>query len=175
MNDQVQSKGKLNNINISKEAIRLNQQGLKQLLFGQIKNAINLFEKSIKTDGQFSDPYFNLGNIYIQKNDFVKSESLYEKAVGLNNKNPDYFFNLAVAKSNLNKIHDAIDHYKKTLELEPDNAKAFKFLGNCLKDLKNFNKGCPITTIASPPKENFSPGSVIDQWTIPRKVKTLQH
>ena len=144
MNDQVKSKGKTSNTNISKEAIRLNQEGLKQLLFGKIRNAIHLFKKSIKTDDLYSDPYFNLGNIYIQKNDFVKSESLYEKAVGLNNNNPDYFFNLAVAKSNLNKIHDAIVHYQKTLELEPDNAKAFKFLGNCLKDLKNFNEAVKV-------------------------------
>ena len=45
--------------------------------FGKIKNAIHLFENSIKTDDHYSDPYFNLGNIYIQKNDFVKSENLY--------------------------------------------------------------------------------------------------
>ena len=72
MNDQVKSKGKTSNTNISKEAIRLNQEGLKQLLFGKIRNAIHLFKKSIKTDDLYSDPYFNLGNIYIQKNDFVK-------------------------------------------------------------------------------------------------------
>ena len=126
--------------NLTQKAIRLNQKGLKNLLFGNVQEAINSFEQSITADYKYPDPYFNLGNIYIQNSDFHLSEKFYEKAIQFNNKKPDYFYNLAITKYNLNKIEEAIINYQKSIELEPENFKAYKFLGNCYKDLKNFPK-----------------------------------
>ncbi len=130
--------------NLTQKAIRLNQKGLKYHLFGNVEEAINSFKQSITADFKYPDPYFNLGNIYIQKNEFLISEKFYEKAIQFNNKNSDYFYNLAITKYNLDKIDEAIINYQKSLKLEPENFKAYKFLGNCYKDLKNFPKAISI-------------------------------
>ena len=111
---------------LTQKAVRLNQKGLKSLLFGNIQEAIKTFKQSISADYKYPDPYFNLGNIYIQNDNFQLSEKFYEKAIQLNNKNPDYFYNLAITKYNLDKIFEAIINYQKSIELEPVNFKAYK-------------------------------------------------
>ena len=64
-----------------KNAIRLNQEGLRLILFGKTEEAINCFKKSIKISFNFPDPYFHLGNYYFQINNFEKAEKYYLDAI----------------------------------------------------------------------------------------------
>ena len=130
----------------SKKAIKLNQDGLKLFLFGKEKEAIACFKKSIKLSFNYPDPYFHLGNYYLQINDFDLAEKYYVKAIEINPKNADYYFNLGIIKYNSNKIDETIKLYKKSLEINPNHTKSLKFLGNLYKDKKDFTKALKINS-----------------------------
>jgi len=129
---------------VKQNAIRFHQEGLKLCLFGDKNSAVKSFKQSINLDKDYADPYFQLGNIYIQSEEFDLSEAMLETAIKLNNQNPDFYYNLAITKYILNKTEEAILNYRESLKLDPNNSKALKFLGNCYKDIKNFNEALKI-------------------------------
>ena len=99
-----------------KNAVRLNQEGLRLILLGKTEDAINCFEKSIKISFNFPDPYFHLGNYYFQTNNPEKAEKYYLDAIKIDQNNPDFFFNLAILKYSKGLIDEAINLYKKCLD-----------------------------------------------------------
>ena len=123
-----------------KNAVRLNQEGLRLILLGKTENAINCFEKSIKISFNFPDPYFHLGNYYFQTNNPEKAEKYYLDAIKIDQNNPDFFFNLAILKYSKGLIDEAINLYKKCLDINPSYTKSLKYLGNIYKDKKEFRR-----------------------------------
>ena len=121
-----------------KNAVRLNQEGLRLILLGKTEDAINCFEKSIKISFNFPDPYFHLGNYYFQTNNPEKAEKYYLDAIKIDQNNPDFFFNLAILKYSKGLIDEAINLYKKCLDINPSYTKSLKYLGNIYKDKKEF-------------------------------------
>tara|TARA_A100001011_G_scaffold202839_1_gene211237 strand:+ start:2363 stop:3781 length:1419 start_codon:yes stop_codon:yes gene_type:complete len=117
-----------------------NQEGLRLILLGKKNESISCFKKSIELNTNLSEPYFHLGNIYIQTGHFSIAEDMYCKAISLEPNNSDYYYNIAIIKSNQNKIYEAIENYKKCLDLNPSHLKALKFLSNCYKDVKKFKE-----------------------------------
>ena len=113
-----------------KNAIRLNQEGLRLILLGKKDDAINLFKESISLACNYPDPFFHLANIYIQSNQYSLAEKYYLLALEINPNNADYYYNLAITKYNTKRPDEALNLYKKCLELDPNNTKALKFLGN---------------------------------------------
>ena len=125
---------------IIKLAKKHNQEGLRLILLGKKNESISSFKKSIELKTNLSEPYFHLGNIYIQTGHFSIAEDMYCKAISLEPNNSDYYYNIAIIKSNQNKIYEAIENYEKCLELNPSHFKALKFLSNCYKDIKKFKE-----------------------------------
>ena len=123
-----------------KNAVRLNQEGLRLILLGKTEDAIKCFEKSIKKSFNFPDPYFHLGNYYFQTNNHEKAEKYYLDAIKIDQNNPDFFFNLAILKYSKGLIDEAINLYKKCLDINPSYTKSFKYLSNIYKDKKEFRK-----------------------------------
>jgi len=105
----------------NQDAIRLHQEGLKFCLFGDKNRAVKCLKQSINLDKDYADPYFQLGNIYIQSEEFDLSEAMLETAIKLNNQNPDFYYNLAITKYILNKTEEAILNYRESLKLDPNN------------------------------------------------------
>ncbi|MBQ0735469.1 tetratricopeptide repeat protein [Aquimarina celericrescens] len=64
-----------------------------------------------------ADVYYKLGN-------FEKYKVLMEQIVANDPKNPDLLYNLGVSASRLGDTDQAMDYYKKALELKPDYAAA---------------------------------------------------
>src|SRR5580658_9401205 len=56
-----------------------------------------LLTKAVKIDAQCADGYFQLGNLYSSRRDYVQAISFYEKAIGVNPQLGDAHYRLGVA------------------------------------------------------------------------------
>ncbi|GAI65976.1 unnamed protein product, partial [marine sediment metagenome] len=75
-------------------------------------------EKALEIDVKYSEPYNNLGNIYLEEKEYEKAIELYKKALGLN---PDYaaaHSNLGLAYKRLKRISEAVEHFKKASQID---------------------------------------------------------
>lgn len=101
---------------------------------GRVDLALNYFEKIIVIDPNnekikthVGNLCFNIANNFAKNNNFADAYPFYIKAIKYVQTNPHYYNNLANVEIGLNRIQDAINHFDKAIELEPNNA---TFKGN---------------------------------------------
>ena len=82
--------------------------------------AIDCYEKLLEFDENKAPVYYELGHLYLAKDDKINSVSAFKLAVELAPDNPFYNNSLAFAYSKAELFEDAIEHYKKAIELNPD-------------------------------------------------------
>jgi Tfp pilus assembly protein PilF/tRNA A-37 threonylcarbamoyl transferase component Bud32 len=91
--------------------------------------AIEFYQKAIDLNPRFPDSYFNLGFIYSVQRDFAKAESMFQKVIDLS---PPYldqaYFNLAMVQMKQRKKQESIANLEQVLKINPDNARAQKYL-----------------------------------------------
>jgi serine/threonine protein kinase len=91
--------------------------------------AIESYEKAISLNPQFPDTFFNLGFLYSLSRDYTKAESMFREVIALS---PPYldeaYFNLAVVQMKQRKKQESIQSLEQALKINPQNAKAEKFL-----------------------------------------------
>ena len=91
--------------------------------------AIQAYEKAINLDPRSPDAFFNLGFIYYSNRDYSKAEEMFLQVVELG---PSYldeaYFNLAVVQNLQGKTMESIGNLERTLELNPNNGRARKYL-----------------------------------------------
>jgi tetratricopeptide (TPR) repeat protein len=120
--------------------------------------AIKAYEKAIDLDPLSPDAFFNLGFIYYSTKEYSKAEKIFRKVVELR---PFYldeaYFNLAVVQNLQGKRKESIGNLERTLEVNPNNDRARKYLlrlkrtsqsGNENKQLEN--KGLGIAWTGTP-------------------------
>lgn len=61
--------------------------------------------------------YFTLGNLYADQGQWPGAQQAYFQAYQSQPDNPDYAFNLAVGLEHLGQIRQALDYYRKALDL----------------------------------------------------------
>ena len=82
---------------------------------------IDCYEKLLSFDIEKAQIYYELGHLYLRKEDKINSISAFKLAVDEKPDNPFYNNSLAYAYSKAELYDDAIEHYKKAIELNPDN------------------------------------------------------
>ncbi|MGA1869404.1 MAG: protein kinase domain-containing protein [bacterium] len=96
------------------------------------RGAIDSYEKAIALDPlnpNIPKAFFNLGYLYAQNHDFIKSEKMYEQVIALSPPFVDEaFFNLAYILAKRGKTEQSIDYLNKALSVNPKNDKAKKLL-----------------------------------------------
>ena len=83
--------------------------------------AIDCYEKLLEFDENKAPIYYELGHLYLSKDDKINSMSAFKLAVELDEENPFYNNSLAYAYSKAELYDDAIHHYKRAIDLNPDN------------------------------------------------------
>jgi tetratricopeptide (TPR) repeat protein len=99
----------------------------------EFDNALNFLNKALEIDPNFSEGWFNTGNIYKQINEFDKAVDSYVKATELN---PDFtkaWFFMGCAYFDKKDYHRAIEHIEKAIKLDPNLAQDINPL---IKNLK---------------------------------------
>ena len=81
---------------------------------------IDCYEKLLEFDENKAPIYYELGHLYLGKEDKLNSMSAFKLAVELDPENPFYNNSLAYAYSRAELYEDAIHHYQKAIDLNPD-------------------------------------------------------
>ena len=82
--------------------------------------AIDCYEKLLKFDIDTAQIYYELGHLYLKKEDKINSISAFKLALEQDSENPFYNNSLAYAYSKAELYDDAIEHYQKAIALNPD-------------------------------------------------------
>ena len=92
-----------------------------QTFFPDLKDeTIDCYEKLLELDEDKAPIYYELGHLYMAKEDKINSISAFKLSVELSPENPFYNNSLAYAYSKAELYDDAIYHYQKAIDINPD-------------------------------------------------------
>lgn len=83
-------------------------------------DAIDCYEKLLEFGIDTAQIYYELGHLYLNKEDKINSISAFKLAVDNDSENPFYNNSLAYAYSKAELYDDAIEHYQKAISINPD-------------------------------------------------------
>ena len=115
---------------------------------GQKEAALKAWDRAIKADPAFADPYSNKANTLWQLGRFKEAEAFARKAVERNPKYPDALLNLGNALVSLKKFDEAVKYWRKAIKLKPDFDKAWSNIGNALREKGNLKEALEACTKA---------------------------
>lgn len=81
--------------NNREEAVSLTKKGV--VLNNNSKQEMGLYQKAIEADSTYAAPYYNLGNIFFDKEDYDRAIFYYKTACELKPSDKDFWYNLAFA------------------------------------------------------------------------------
>ncbi len=87
----------------------------------KIDELIDSYNILILKNPEFSRPYYELGHLYLKKNEKFAALNAFNLALQYDNNNPFYLNSLAFACVQLEQYDEAVFYYKKALEINPDN------------------------------------------------------
>lgn len=83
--------------------------------------SIECYKKAILNKNDFSEAYYNLGNIYLKQQEFDKAIECYKMAIKYKPDDEEAYNNMGVAYTDGRHDHStAIKCYKKAIKLNPD-------------------------------------------------------
>ncbi|MBP3924546.1 tetratricopeptide repeat protein [bacterium] len=82
---------------------------------------IDCYEKLLQFDIDTAAIYYELGHLYLKKEDKINSVSAFKLALERDSENPFYNNSLAYAYSKAELYDDAIECYQKAISINPDN------------------------------------------------------
>lgn len=95
--------------------------GILQAYFPEnTEEAIDCYEKLLEFDIDKAQIYYELGHLYMGKEDKLNSISAFKLAVENDSENPFYNNSLGYAYAKAELYDDAIEHYQKAISLNPD-------------------------------------------------------
>ena len=84
------------------------------------EEAIDCYEKLLEFNIDTAQIYYELGHLYMSKEDKMNSVSAFKLAVSYEPENPFYNNSLGYAYAKMELYDDAIEHYQKAISLNPD-------------------------------------------------------
>ncbi|HRY82341.1 MAG TPA: tetratricopeptide repeat protein [Candidatus Moranbacteria bacterium] len=99
------------------------QLGVAQQLLGEKNEAILSLQKAIILDNTKSDYFLVLANIYQSRgaeNDYKIAEDIYKKIISAQGNEPNIYLNLGLLYEKMKRFDDALEQYKKVLNLLPE-------------------------------------------------------
>ncbi len=84
------------------------------------EEAIDCYEKLLEFDIDTAAIYYELGHLYMSKDDKINSINAFKLAVERDSENPFYNNSLGYAYAKAELYDDAIEHYQKAISINPD-------------------------------------------------------
>lgn len=97
---------------------------------GYLDSAAESFKQVLAAQPKNAEAYYNLGTLYLRKNDFTLAKTFLEKAVTLRAAYPEAWNNLGMIAAQTNQTDDAIHDFQASLAQRPDYVTALLNLGN---------------------------------------------
>jgi tetratricopeptide (TPR) repeat protein/predicted MPP superfamily phosphohydrolase len=105
---------------------------------GNYKKATDWFKRSLKIDGDFAFPWYELGSIAIAQNKLRNAEAYYKKALEIDSRLAHAWNKLGVIYWIKQEYEKAESLLKKSIELDGNNANPWNNLGLICSTKKNF-------------------------------------
>ena len=86
-----------------------------------LDEAIDCYNKLLEIEPQNSQVYYELGHLYLDKNEKMNAANAFKLALNLDKKNAFIHNSLAYSLLQLGLNDEAIEHYKEAINLNPDN------------------------------------------------------
>ncbi|MBS4760347.1 MAG: tetratricopeptide repeat protein [Clostridium sp.] len=83
-------------------------------------DAIDAYTKLLEIEPDNDKVYYELGHLYLQKNDSLPAVNAFSMALEKDDDNPFYHNSMAFALVQLEQYDDAIEHYQKAININPD-------------------------------------------------------
>lgn len=107
-------------------------------LEGNYEAAKSCFNGSIKVDGEFAPPWFELGTIYFKQKKYRKAAARYKKALKIDDRLAPTWERLGAIFTERKKYKKAEPFLKKSIEIDDKNANAWNALGIACSMRKDF-------------------------------------
>ena len=107
---------------------------------GRIKEAIDLFQNSIKLFPRSIDAYANLSNIFLELKKLEDAERFARLAIDINPNHANSHNNLGQTLFELGKYEDALSSIKRSISLQSNNVQAHNNLGIILRKLNRLDE-----------------------------------
>ncbi len=85
-----------------------------------IDTAIDCYSKLLETGNENAGIYYELGHLYLKKEDFINSINAFKLALEQDSENPFYHNALAYALIRAEQYEEACEHYKFAIDKNPD-------------------------------------------------------
>jgi Flp pilus assembly protein TadD/peroxiredoxin len=108
---------------------------------GYLEQAAKSFLQVIAAKPNEPEAYYNLGTLYLRKNDFAEARKYLEQTVKLRPNYPEAWNNLGMISAQRGQADDAVRNFRESLRLRPDYAIALLNLGNVYRRQSNFAEG----------------------------------
>lgn len=82
--------------------------------------AIDCYTKLLEIEPDNDKIYYELGHLYLQKNDSLPAVNAFSMALEKEEENPFYHNSIAFALVQLEQYDEAIEHYQKAININPD-------------------------------------------------------
>ena len=97
---------------------------------GYLDQAAESFQQVIAAQPQNAEAYYNLGTLYLRKNNLAEARRYLEQTVKLRPEYPEAWNNLGMIAGQQNQYDEAIRNFNQSLEQRPDYVIAMVNLGN---------------------------------------------
>ena len=147
---------------------------------GYLDQAAESFQQVIAAKPDDAEAYYNLGTLYLRKNDLAQAQRYLEQTVKLRPEYPEAWNNLGMIAGQQNQPDQAMRNFKRSLELRPDYVIALLNLGNICRRQGNTSEAERLLNRAielepQNAEANYSLGMLyVRQSDLARSVALLQ-
>jgi Flp pilus assembly protein TadD/peroxiredoxin len=107
---------------------------------GYLEQAAASFQSVIGRKPNEPEAYYNLGTLYLRRNDLPDARSYLEQAVKLRPQYPEAWNNLGMTAAQQGQADEGVRNFQKSLQLRPDYAIAILNLGNLYRRQGNLEE-----------------------------------
>jgi protein O-GlcNAc transferase len=115
-------------------------EGIVYTQLNELDEAIISFKKSVKLKPDFFLGYYNIGQIYLGRKNYLKAKEYYQKSININNIFYDANFKMGFVCRELREFSTSINFFKKCTRIKTNDIESFNFLGLNFLDLKFYDK-----------------------------------
>ena len=130
---------------------------------GYLEQAAASFKQVIAAKPEDPEAFYNLGTLYLRKNDLREARKYLEQTVKLRTNYPEAWNNLGMVAAEEGQTAEAVRNFKQSLVLRPSYAIALTNLGNVYRRQGEFDEGEKLLSRAleitpDDPEINYSLG-----------------
>jgi tetratricopeptide (TPR) repeat protein len=148
---------------------------------GYLDQAATSFKQVVAAKPNDPDAYYNLGTLYLRKNELKEARRFLEQTVELRQDYPEAWNNLGMIAAEENQPDEAVRNFRKSLSLRPEYTTALLNLGNIYRRQGNLSDARQLLSRAlalepENPEANYSLGMLYARQNDPgHAVELLQN